>query len=114
MCKNFVEGDSISDYENRFDLWEEVESKSFYTTAVQHRALREGAILAKELGETKAAARYVEQADNLLCFLQVCSIYMPTNSIFLKKICSLTGTPRTAISRQILVVEDQALTPIPR
>jgi glucoamylase len=61
---------------NRFDLWEEVNSKSFYTTAVQHRALREGAALAKKLGESEAATKYAEQADNLLCFLQVCFVCM--------------------------------------
>ena len=38
---------------------------------VQHRALREGAALATKLGQTSAAAGYVTQADNILCFLQV-------------------------------------------
>ncbi|KIM89405.1 carbohydrate-binding module family 20 protein [Piloderma croceum F 1598] len=53
-----------------FDLWEEIQSSSFFTTAVQHRALREGFALASKLGETSAAGGYLTQADNLLCFLQ--------------------------------------------
>jgi glucoamylase len=54
-----------------FDLWEEVSSSSFFTTAVQHRVLREGAALARELGVTEGVAEYERQADNVLCFLQV-------------------------------------------
>ncbi len=89
-------------------------SKSFYTTTVQHRALREGAVLAKKLGESEAATKYVEQADNLLCFLQVCFVCMPRVHLsFINNTCSLTGIPRKVISRRTLVVEDQALTPIP-
>ncbi|KAK0202042.1 glucoamylase [Desarmillaria ectypa] len=52
-----------------FDLWEEVSSSSFFTTAVQHRSLREGAALATALGDT-AATQYTTQATNILCFLQ--------------------------------------------
>ncbi|KAJ6452536.1 glucoamylase [Mycena vitilis] len=51
-----------------FDLWEEIKSSSFFTTAVQHRSLREGATLAKALGQDASA--YSTQADNVLCFLQ--------------------------------------------
>ncbi|KAJ7594619.1 glycoside hydrolase family 15 protein [Mycena floridula] len=51
-----------------FDLWEEVSSSSFFTTAVQHRALRQGAALATVLGQT--ASVYTAQAANVLCFLQ--------------------------------------------
>ncbi|KAJ7643906.1 glucoamylase [Roridomyces roridus] len=54
--------------QSSFDLWEEVESSSFFTTAVQHRALREGAALAKTLKQNATA--YLTQADNVLCFLQ--------------------------------------------
>ncbi|CAK5262997.1 unnamed protein product [Mycena citricolor] len=60
-----------------FDLWEEVNSSSFFTTAVQHRALREGAALAKALGQTAVISNYLAQADNLLCFLQ--SYWNPTS-----------------------------------
>ncbi len=56
---------------HRFDLWEEVNSSSFFTTAVQHRALREGATFATRIGQTSVVAGYTTQADNLLCFLQV-------------------------------------------
>jgi glucoamylase len=51
-----------------FDLWEEVRGSSFFTTAVQHRALVEGAALGKQLG--KDVSNYVSQAPNILCFLQ--------------------------------------------
>ncbi|KAF5345299.1 hypothetical protein D9758_008451 [Tetrapyrgos nigripes] len=53
---------------SRFDLWEEVSSSSFFTTAVQHRSLRQGAALAAKLGQTSST--YSTQADNVLCFLQ--------------------------------------------
>ncbi|KAJ7758125.1 glycoside hydrolase family 15 protein [Mycena maculata] len=51
-----------------FDLWEELDSSSFFTTAVQHRSLREGATFATALGQD--ATTYTTQADNVLCFLQ--------------------------------------------
>jgi hypothetical protein len=54
-----------------FDLWEEVRSSSFFTSAVQHRALREGAALAAQLGQNTSADTYTTQATNILCFLQV-------------------------------------------
>ncbi|KAF9220901.1 glycoside hydrolase family 15 protein [Gyrodon lividus] len=53
-----------------FDLWEEVDSSSFFTTAVQHRALRQGAALAKAIGQTSVVSGYTTQAQNTLCFLQ--------------------------------------------
>jgi glucoamylase len=59
-----------------FDLWEEVSSSSFFTTAVQHRALREGAALATALGQTSVVTNYNTQAANTLCFLQ--SYWNPT------------------------------------
>ena len=65
--------DYTANYWNRstYDLWEEVYSSSFFTTAVQHRALRTGTVLASKLGQTSAASVYSTQADNTLCFLQV-------------------------------------------
>lgn len=60
----------------RFDLWEEVDSSSFFTTAVQHRSLREGSALATKLGETSVVSNFDTQADNLLCFLQVCMYFL--------------------------------------
>ncbi|KAG5644769.1 hypothetical protein DXG03_007677 [Asterophora parasitica] len=61
-----------------FDLWEEVSSASFFTTAVQHRALREGVTLAQKLGQTGVVSLWTTQADNILCFLQ--SYWNPTGS----------------------------------
>ena len=54
----------------RVDLWEETGSSSFFTTAVQHRALRQGIALAATLGEYDAAFGYLADAYRLLCFLQ--------------------------------------------
>ena len=56
---------------SRFDLWEEVDSSSFFTTAVQHRSLREGIIFANLISETSDVSNWATQADSLLCFLQV-------------------------------------------
>jgi len=53
-----------------YDLWEEIDSSSFFTTAVQHRSLREGITLANKIGETSVVSNYETQADALLCFLQ--------------------------------------------
>jgi glucoamylase len=54
--------------ETGFDLWEEVRGSSFFTTAVQHRALVEGAALGKRLGASTSS--YEGQAPKILCFLQ--------------------------------------------
>ncbi|KAF8345397.1 glucoamylase [Amanita rubescens] len=54
--------------EPTFDLWEEVYSLSFFTTAVQHRSLRDGADLADHLEQSSES--YKAQAENLLRFLQ--------------------------------------------
>ncbi|KAL5527654.1 hypothetical protein ACEPAG_6455 [Sanghuangporus baumii] len=53
-----------------FDLWEEVSSSSFFTAAVQHRSLREGAALATQIGQTSVVDGYTTQAANILCFMQ--------------------------------------------
>ncbi|KAG9000988.1 hypothetical protein FRB90_011698, partial [Tulasnella sp. 427] len=53
-----------------YDLWEEVSGNSFFTTAVQHRSMREGAKLATALGDTTRASTYTTQAGSLLCYLQ--------------------------------------------
>uniref|UniRef100_A0A8H7XMJ0 Glucoamylase n=1 Tax=Psilocybe cubensis TaxID=181762 RepID=A0A8H7XMJ0_PSICU len=53
-----------------FDLWEEVQSSSFFTSAVQHRSLRQGAALASAIGQTSVVSGYTTQANNILCFMQ--------------------------------------------
>ncbi|KAH0585949.1 hypothetical protein H2248_007235 [Termitomyces sp. 'cryptogamus'] len=53
-----------------YDLWEEVSSASFFTSAVQHRALRQGVTFAKKIGQTGITNKWAIQADNILCFLQ--------------------------------------------
>ncbi|OCH92615.1 glucoamylase [Obba rivulosa] len=56
--------------QSTFDLWEEISSSSFWTTAVQHRSLREGSTLATKIGQSSVVSGYNTQADNILCFLQ--------------------------------------------
>ena len=60
----------VSQYwnETTFDLWEEVQGSSFFTTAVQYRALVEGNALAQQIGKTCTSC--LSQAPNILCFLQ--------------------------------------------
>lgn len=55
-----------------FDLWEEIDGSSFFTIAVQHRALRQGAAFATKQGDSTRASTYTTQAAQVLCFLQVC------------------------------------------
>ncbi|GAW05591.1 glycoside hydrolase family 15 protein [Lentinula edodes] len=62
--------------QSTYDLWEEIFSSSFFSTAVQHRALRQGTTLARAIGQTSFASSYGNQADFLLCFLQ--SYWNPT------------------------------------
>ncbi|CAI7588878.1 unnamed protein product [Penicillium pancosmium] len=51
-----------------YDLWEEVNGESFFTTAVQHRALVEGSKFASQVG---SSCSYCDsQAPQVLCFLQ--------------------------------------------
>lgn len=64
----------VSTYWNQatFDLWEELYGQSFFTTAVQHRALREGVALATTLGQSGSSiSNWASAADGVLCFLQV-------------------------------------------
>ncbi|KAI1324147.1 carbohydrate-binding module family 20 protein [Xylariaceae sp. FL0255] len=49
-----------------FDLWEEVEGSSFFTTQNQYRALVQGSTLAKALDVTCTGC---DQASNISCFL---------------------------------------------
>jgi glucoamylase len=50
------------------DLWEEVNSMSFFTVAVQHRALVEGSTFAKRVG---ASCSWCDsQAPQILCYMQ--------------------------------------------
>ncbi|KAI9839170.1 MAG: hypothetical protein M1819_003163 [Sarea resinae] len=60
----------VSQYWNQttFDLWEEVEGSSFFTTAVQHRALVEGSGLAAQFGQS--CENCDSQSPEILCFLQ--------------------------------------------
>ncbi|OBT63964.1 hypothetical protein VE03_05984 [Pseudogymnoascus sp. 23342-1-I1] len=51
-----------------FDLWEEVDGSSFFTTASQHRALVQGIAFAAKIGKTCNNCATV--APQILCFLQ--------------------------------------------
>lgn len=54
--------------ETTFDLWEEVRGRSFFTTAVQYRALVEGVWIAERLGVVCEGCE--KQAGMVLCALQ--------------------------------------------
>lgn len=60
----------VAQYWNQtsFDLWEEVQGSSFFTTAAQHRALVEGSTFAPSVGAT--CANCDSQAPQVLCLLQ--------------------------------------------
>ncbi|KFY18752.1 hypothetical protein V493_08370 [Pseudogymnoascus sp. VKM F-4281 (FW-2241)] len=60
----------VAQYWNQtgFDLWEEVEASSFFTTAVQHKSLVQGEAFAAALGES--CENCVSQAPQILCYLQ--------------------------------------------
>lgn len=77
--------------QSTFDLWEEIDSSSFFTTAVQHRALRQGATLATAIGQTSSATLYTTQANAVLCFLQVCISSLPPTTR--SSLPSLIGPP---------------------
>ena len=51
-----------------YDLWEEIDGSSFFTTAAQHRALVEGNTLATSIDQTCSGCE--SQAPQILCFLQ--------------------------------------------
>lgn len=60
----------VTQYWNQttFDLWEEVNGASFFTTAMQYRALVEGLALAQEIGKT--CDHCASQTPQILCALQ--------------------------------------------
>ncbi|KAF2788438.1 carbohydrate-binding module family 20 protein [Melanomma pulvis-pyrius CBS 109.77] len=68
IVKNDLE--YVAQYWNQtgFDLWEEVNGSSFFTTAAQHRALVEGSAFAGSVG--KSCSTCDSQAPQILCFLQ--------------------------------------------
>lgn len=51
-----------------FDLWEEINGSSFFTIAVQHKALRKGFEFSSLFGLTNST--YYKNSGMLLCFLQ--------------------------------------------
>ncbi|KAI9573669.1 glycoside hydrolase family 15 protein [Boletus coccyginus] len=91
--------------QSTFDLWEELHSSSFFTTAVQHRALRQGAALAAALGQTSSASLYATQADHLLCFLQ--SYWSPSPGF----ITANTGGGRSGIDANTVLASIHTFDP---
>lgn len=60
----------VAQYWNQtgYDLWEEVQGSSFFTTAAQHRALVEGSAFASSVGSS--CSNCDSQAPQILCLLQ--------------------------------------------
>ncbi|EJD49662.1 glucoamylase [Auricularia subglabra TFB-10046 SS5] len=88
-----------------FDLWEEVNGQSFFTTAVQHRALREGIALAQTLGTTGSVATWSTQASNVLCYLQ--SYWTPSGAF----INSNTNSGRSGIDVNSILTSIHTFSP---
>ncbi|KAK0226302.1 glycoside hydrolase family 15 protein [Armillaria fumosa] len=53
-----------------YDIWGEVLSSPYWTSTVQHRALRQGTALGTAIGDTSISDSYTNQAESLLCFMQ--------------------------------------------
>lgn len=98
----------VAQYWNQtgFDLWEEVNGSSFFTTAAQHRALVEGSNLAESLG---ISCSYCEaMAPQVLCFLQ--SFWSPSGGYALANINVNNG--RSAKDANVLLASVHGFDPL--
>ncbi|KAL1965696.1 hypothetical protein VTN77DRAFT_5196 [Rasamsonia byssochlamydoides] len=99
----------VAQYWNQtgYDLWEEVDGSSFFTIAVSHRALVEGAALAKRLNQT--VGDYQSVASQILCFQQSfwTGSYIDSN-INLVHDVSRTGKDANSILASIHVFDPEA------
>ncbi|KAG6879165.1 hypothetical protein C0992_004698 [Termitomyces sp. T32_za158] len=91
--------------ETTFDLWEEVPSSSFFTTAVQHRALRQGAIFSFSYGQSENLSTYITQAENTLCFLQ--SYWNPSGYMTANTSGGRTGKDANTVLASIHMFDSQ-------
>ncbi|THC96494.1 hypothetical protein EYZ11_004038 [Aspergillus tanneri] len=80
----------VSEYWNSstYDLWEEQNGSSFFTSAVQYRALSDGASLADRLN--LSCPNCLSQAPQTLCFLQY--FWSPSDAFILSNL-SPTASP---------------------
>ncbi|KDQ62664.1 carbohydrate-binding module family 20 protein [Jaapia argillacea MUCL 33604] len=92
--------------QSTFDLWEEISSSSFFTTAVQHRALRQGITLANAIGQTSVTSLWSAQAPNVLCFLQ--SYWNPTSAY----VTANTGGGRSGIDSNTVLASIHTFDPL--
>jgi hypothetical protein len=82
-----------------------VDSSSFWTTAVQHRALREAIALANKVGQTGSVSTWTTQAGNILCFLQ--SYWSPNGNF----ITANTGGGRQGVDANTLLTSIHTFDP---
>ncbi|EAU86122.2 glucoamylase [Coprinopsis cinerea okayama7 len=87
-----------------FDLWEEVATSSFFTSAVQLRALKEGVTLADRLQQNSAP--YVEQVERVHCFLQ--SYWNPEQGFITANVGYRTGKDANTILASIHTFDPEA------
>ncbi|KAK0212473.1 glycoside hydrolase family 15 protein [Desarmillaria ectypa] len=73
-----------------YDIWGEVLSSSYWTSTVQHRALRQGVVLGVTVGDMSVSELYTNHAESLLCFMQS---YWNTNGYMTAN----TGSGRTGL-----------------
>ncbi|KAK0486190.1 glycoside hydrolase family 15 protein [Armillaria novae-zelandiae] len=62
-----------------YDIWGEVLSSSYWTSTVQHRALRQGIALGTAIGDTSISDSYTNQAESLLSYWNT-NEYMTANT----------------------------------
>ncbi|KAF8271977.1 Six-hairpin glycosidase-like protein [Lactarius quietus] len=91
--------------QSTFDLWEEINSTSFFTTAVQHRSLREGSSLASRLERLAESRDYDIQADGVLCFMQ--SFWNPRNAYIIAN----TGGGRSGLDSNTVLASIHTFDP---
>ena len=86
-----------------FDLWEEVNSYSFFTSSAHHRALRQGAGLATTMKDTARHSNYLTVADRVLCFLQVSFVHFAGSLHESYNLCRAFGIAQTITSSQTCI-----------
>lgn len=91
--------------QSTFDLWEEINSSSFFAAAVQHRSLREGSSLASRLGRHAESHGYDTQADGVLCFMQ--SFWDPRGT----RIIANTGGGRSGLDSNTVLASIHTFDP---
>ncbi|KAK0241393.1 glucoamylase [Armillaria nabsnona] len=87
-----------------YDMWGEVLSSSYWTSTVQHRALRQGVALGATIRDTSVSESYTNHAESLLCFMQS---YWNTNEYMTAN----TGSGRRGLDGSTVLASIHAFDP---